>query len=181
MSWLIQLNEPFLTLAGWQVSIRELILLAGGLFLFLKATYEIRQQIADGRSDPPQPKAKKYGAASAILQIIALDMVFSLDSVITAVGMVESVWIMVASVLISIVVMIAFASRITKFVDRHPSMKMLALAFMALIGAFFVADAFGLSIHSGYLYVAMGFALSVELLNIRARERRHRDDHDSGG
>jgi predicted tellurium resistance membrane protein TerC len=157
------------------VSGQDLILLVGGLFLIGKATVEIHHKLEGGESpagQQPDPTRMKKAAAtltSVLVQIMLIDIVFSLDSVITAVGMVESIWIMVAAVLMAVGVMIAFVNQISDFVERHPTIKMLALAFLILIGVLLVAEALGRHIERGYIYFAMAFSLVVEVLNMRSR------------
>ena len=176
--WIIQLTEPFATVLGVEISGKSLILLAGGLFLIAKATKEIHHMVEDGGSTAHDPHArpglKKQAATmgAVLLQILLLDLVFSIDSVITAVGMTSNYWIMATAVVISIAVMIAFAGPIANFVKKHPTMKTLALAFLVLIGVLLVADGAGAHLPRGYIYFAMGFALCVELVNMKAGHRR---------
>lgn len=175
ISWIMGLTKPLFTALGHAVSGRDLILLIGGLFLIAKATNEIYHKVeSDGEEQAGEGKATKVGVI--ILQILALDIVFSLDSVITAVGMVppEQVWLMVTAVLISVAVMMVFAKSISSFVLAHPSVKILALSFLLLIGVLLVADGFGQKISKGYVYFAMAFSLGVELLNMRFRAKRTR-------
>ncbi len=173
ISWVMGLTEPLFSLLGHAVSGRDLILLVGGLFLLGKATWEIHDKLegADGHGDGSG--AKKYASFGAVLlQIAALDLVFSLDSVITAVGMADRIEIMIAAVVIAVVVMMIFAGTISRFVERHPTLKMLALAFLILIGAMLVLEGFGKHVEKGYIYFAMAFSLTVELLNMRFRKVR---------
>ncbi len=151
------------------VSWRDLILLGGGLFLIFKSVKEIDHHMS-GHSEPGR-SVKKVSFTSAIVQIVLLDLVFSLDSVITAVGMADDLSVMVAAVIIAIVVMMVFAGKISRFVDRTPTVKMLALSFLLLIGVMLVAEGFGTHINKGYVYFAMAFALLVEILNLRARAK----------
>jgi len=167
LSWVVRLTQPLLTVAGREFAGRDVILFAGGLFLLAKSTWEIHENL-EGESS----RARGKPAASfpgAILQIMLLDIVFSLDSVITAVGMARQVGVMVAAVVLAVVVML-FASRpIAVFVDRHPTVKMLALSFLLLIGFSLVAEAFDQHIPKGYIYFAMGFSVFVEMINLRVR------------
>ena len=170
LSWLMRLTAPLFTVLGEEISGRDLILLVGGLFLIAKSVHEMHAKlegpdVADAGS---VPKAAAVGAVLA--QILALDIVFSLDSVITAVGMASQLWVMVTAMLISVGVMLIFAGAIGNFVDRHPTVKMLALSFLLLIGVMLVAEGFGQHINKGYIYFAMAFALGVELLNMRLRK-----------
>ena len=169
IGWVASLTSPLFHIIGHGVSGRDLIMLVGGLFLIAKATYEIHHKI----EGPDAEKEIKRTAASfqaVILQILAIDIVFSLDSVITAVGMAQHIEIMIAAVVISVLIMLVAAGPISKFVHQHPTMKMLALAFLLLIGVMLVADGLGQHISKGYIYFAMAFSLGVELLNLRARK-----------
>ncbi|HSZ83332.1 MAG TPA: TerC family protein, partial [Polyangia bacterium] len=167
---------PLFHLLGNGFSGRDLVLLGGGLFLMAKATHELHGQLnqvaADAAGTPAGAGASGFGATLA--QILALDIVFSLDSVITAVGMARAVVIMIAAMMIAVGVMLVFSEVISDFISRTPSIRVLALAFLLLIGVLLVADAFGHHIDRGYVYFAMGFALAVELINMRARKRSTR-------
>lgn len=177
ISWVMGMKEPLFTVFEHPVSLRDLILLVGGMFLIAKATHEIHEKVAldsDG-GDPTKVKAPKHTTLKhALIQIIMIDLVFSLDSVITAVGMVDQVWIMIAAVIISVLVMIAFANWISDFVAAHPTFKMLALSFLVLIGCLLVAEGAGQHIPKGYVYFAMGFSLFVEMLNQRMSKKASR-------
>jgi len=168
LGWIMSLTQPLFSVLGKAFSGRDLILLLGGLFLIAKATYEIHHKLED-----PGPQAEAGRAARSIktvvLQIIALDIVFSLDSVITAIGMAKHLAIMIAAVVAAVGVMLVFAGRVSGYIERHPTIKMLALSFMMLIGVVLVADGLGQHIQKGYIYFAMAFSLFVELLNIRMR------------
>ena len=169
LSWIIQLEEPLFTLpvVNQGVSGRDLILLAGGLFLLGKSTYEIHHRL---EGEEEHTDTKTYPSlTSIIIQILLLDIVFSLDSVITAVGMVNELAIMIIAVVIAIAVMLAFAGPIANFVNRHPTVKMLALSFLLLIGFTLVAEGFHTEIPKGYIYGAMAFSVFVEMLNLRIR------------
>mgnify|MGYP001551383936 CR=1 FL=1 len=165
ISWVVTLTEPLFEIAGHEFSGRDLILIGGGLFLLGKATWEIHGRMEG--DDHVRDTGKVTSFWSVIAQIMVLDMIFSLDSVITAVGMVDEVWVMITAVIISVIVMLLASGYITRVIDRHPTLKMLALAFLLLIGFTLVADGMGQHIDKGYIYAAMGFALLVELLNIR--------------
>jgi predicted tellurium resistance membrane protein TerC len=170
LSWIMGLTAPLFTVLDFDVSGRHLILLAGGAFLVAKSTHEIYEKLEVETEAPP-----RSGGASAfkliLVQIVALDVVFSLDSVITAVGMAQELAVMVAAMVIAVGVMLVFAGAIGDFVNRHPSMKILALSFLLLIGVMLVAEGVGQHISKAYIYFAMGFSLSVELLNLRLRKR----------
>jgi len=178
LSWIIGLTAPLFTVWGQSVSGRDLVLFIGGLFLIAKSTHEIHGSLEGEEGH----EAKKVYAsfASVIVQITLLDIVFSLDSVITAVGMVNNLWIMVAAVIIAIIAMMMFAGPIGSFVQRHPTVKMLALAFLLLIGFTLIAEGLHQHIPKGYIYFAMAFSVFVEFLNIRLRKKSKPVDlHDA--
>jgi len=172
LSWIMGLTEPLFSIpiAGNQVSGRDLVLIVGGLFLVAKSTMEIHEKLEGHEGEKSERVAHSY--ASVLAQIMALDIVFSLDSVITAVGMVQHVTIMIAAVVAAVLVMMVFAKSIGDFVSRRPTVKMLALAFLLAIGMMLITDGFGHHVPKGYIYFAMAFSLFVELLNIRYRKRR---------
>jgi predicted tellurium resistance membrane protein TerC len=173
LSWVIGLTAPLFTIIGNEISGRDLILLLGGLFLIGKATFEIHEKLEGAEGHASGAVAAGTATFGAIIvQIVLLDIVFSLDSVITAVGMVDEVWVMITAVLIAIGVMMLSAKAISDFVNRHPTVKMLALSFLLLIGMALVAEGWELHIPKGYIYFAMGFSVFVELLNLRMRGRR---------
>jgi predicted tellurium resistance membrane protein TerC len=168
ITWVMGLTEPLLSILGKGFSGRDLILLGGGLFLIVKATREIHENLEVVHHERKAPSGS--GAFGIILvQILALDIVFSLDSVITAVGMAQHISVMVVAMVIAVGVMLAFSGSIAAFVNRHPSMKMLALSFLLLIGVVLVADGMGQHVGKGYIYFAMAFSFLVELLNMRVR------------
>ena len=169
LTWVMGLVEPLFTIFGQHVSGRDLILLVGGLFLIFKSTHEIHGSLEG--SEGEASRRVYAGFAGVIVQIMLLDIVFSLDSVITAVGMVDNVWIMIAAVVVSIVAMMIFAGSIGAFVQRHPTIKMLALSFLLMIGATLIAEGLEFHIPKGYIYFAMAFSVFVEMLNIRLRKR----------
>lgn len=171
ITWIMGLTRPIFAVGGHPVSGRDLVLLVGGLFLIFKATLEIYDKVEGEPHAPPAAGAAGTFAA-VVIQIMLMDVVFSLDSVITAVGMVDEVWIMVAAIVIAIVVMLMAMNAVSDFVDRHPSVKILALAFLLLIGIVLVADGMGQHVPKGYIYFSMAFALGIELLNMRFRRRR---------
>ena len=169
ISWIIGLEEDLLPLGRFHFSGRDLVLIAGGLFLLWKSVHEIHQKL---EGEEGQASVKVAGAFwSVIVQIMLLDIVFSLDSVITAVGMVEHIEIMIAAVVIAAVVMVFTSTPLGNFVERHPTIKMLALSFLLLIGFTLVAGGFRVEIPKGYIYFAMVFSVLVELLNLRVRQR----------
>jgi len=170
LSWIIGLTEPLFQIFGFELSGRDLILLFGGLFLVGKATYEIHQRL-EGEEGHASAQVKA-SFSSVIFQVLLLDVVFSLDSVITAVGMVDELAIMIAAVVIAAIVMIISADPIGNFVERHPTIKMLALSFLLLIGFTLIVEGLHQHIPKGYVYFAMGFAVFVEMLNLRLRGRR---------
>jgi len=174
LSWMMGLTRPLVHLpfAGG-VSGRDLILLLGGLFLIAKATWEIYDKVEGGKHASAD-RAARRGFASVVVQIMILDIVFSLDSVITAVGMVNDLAIMIAAIVIAMAVMLFAMEPVNGFIDAHPSLKILALSFLILIGVVLVADGLGQHVAKGYIYFAMSFSLAVELLNIRYRGRRTR-------
>jgi predicted tellurium resistance membrane protein TerC len=164
----MQLDEPLFHLLGHDFSGHSLIMLGGGLFLIAKATYEIHEKV-EGHAEHKGAARAAASFASVIVQILLIDLVFSLDSVITAVGMARSIPVMIAAVIISVAVMLAFAGKVSSFVERRPTVKILALSFLVLIGVLLVAEGFGKHLEKGYIYFAMAFALSVELVNLRVR------------
>jgi predicted tellurium resistance membrane protein TerC len=168
LSWLVGLTRPLLSVLGQEISGRDLVLLLGGLFLVGKSTYEIHDKLEGEEGHGSRRVAPSL--ASVLVQIMLLDVVFSLDSVITAVGMVNQLTIMVTAVIIAVGIMMMFADPVSDFVHRHPTVKMLALSFLLLIGVMLVAEGFHQHVGKGYVYFAMGFSLFVELLNIRMRK-----------
>jgi predicted tellurium resistance membrane protein TerC len=169
LAWIIRLTAPLVTIAGQALSGRDLILIVGGLFLLAKSTYEIHDKLEGGAGHTAGRAAVSF--AGTIVQIMLLDIVFSLDSVITAVGMVDRVGVMIAAVVIAVGIMLVASGPISTFVDAHPTVKMLALSFLLLIGLGLLLEGFDQHIPKGYLYFAMGFAIFVELLNLRLRSR----------
>jgi predicted tellurium resistance membrane protein TerC len=170
--WIMGLTKPMFAVLGHSVSGRDLILLGGGLFLIAKATHEIHekvQDVADHASSVRVGKPPSY--RSALIQIALLDIVFSLDSVITAVGMANEIWVMVTAVVIAVGVMMVFSGWVSDFIDRNPSIKMLALAFLLLIGVVLMAEGLHQHIPKGYIYSAMAFSVFVEILNMKTRKR----------
>ena len=169
LAWIVGLVAPLFTVMGQKISGRDLILILGGLFLIWKSTGEIHQSL-EGAAEHG-PSAVKATFASVILQIMVVDLVFSLDSIITAVGMVDDVKVMIAAVVASVALMMMFAGPIGRFVSDHPTIKMLALVFLVVVGVVLVAEGFDHHVPKGYVYFAMAFSLGVEMLNIRMRKR----------
>jgi predicted tellurium resistance membrane protein TerC len=174
--WLTKLTAPLFTFLGRDISGKGLVLLAGGLFLLWKSVHEIHGSLegedhseSDEKSGEGRPR---ISVASVIAQIIVIDIVFSLDSVITAVGLVQNVYIMIAAVILAMIVMLIFAGAISDFVNRHPTIKMLALSFLLLVGVVLVADGLGHHIEKGYIYFAMSFSFAVEMLNLKLRKKK---------
>jgi predicted tellurium resistance membrane protein TerC len=170
ITWVMRLTAPLFTVVGQDISGRDLILIVGGLFLLAKSTHEIHEKLEGEEGAASAKVVASFGAI--IVQILLLDIVFSLDSVITAVGMAEDVAVMILAVIIAVGVMLVSASAISDFVERHPTVKMLALSFLLLIGVSLVAEGFDQHIPKGYIYFAMFFSVFVEMINLRVRGRR---------
>lgn len=169
LAWIVGLVTPLFSMFGQSISGRDLILILGGLFLIWKSTTEVHQSLEGGHTQ--QTSAVKATLVSVLLQIMVIDLVFSLDSIITAVGMVDDVRVMIAAVVVSVLLMMLFAGPIGRFVSEHPTIKMLALSFLVVVGVVLVAEGFEHHVPKGYVYFAMAFSLAVELLNIRMRKR----------
>ncbi len=172
ISWIMGLTAPLFTALGNEISGRDLILISGGLFLIGKSTHEIYDKLEVPHEEDQSEKGGTGKFMVVLVQILLIDIVFSLDSVITAVGMAKHVIVMIVAMMIAVGVMLAFAESISGFVNRHPSMKILALAFLILIGVMLTAEGFGQHVGKGYIYFAMAFSLLVELLNMRFRKKR---------
>jgi len=172
ISWIAGLTEPVFTVADNKLSWRDLILIGGGLFLIWKATTEIGESLEGEPAHHADPKTGTASFGGVLFQLVLLDIVFSLDSVLTAVGMANDISVMVAAVVIAVGVMLVASGPLATFVHKHPTVKMLALAFLLLIGVTLIADGFGFHIDKAYIYVAMGFSVFVEALNLRARRKR---------
>jgi predicted tellurium resistance membrane protein TerC len=169
IAWIIQLTEPFFTVFNHPFSGRDLILAGGGLFLIFKATREIHERL---EGEEGHVSARVAPSVAAVIgQIMLLDIVFSLDSVITAVGMADDLAVMIAAVVIAVGVMLFSSGAVSRFVDAHPTVKVLALSFLLLIGCSLIADGFGVHIPKGYIYFAMGFSVFVEVINLRASKK----------
>ena len=175
LSWIVGLVAPLFTVLGQEISGRDLILIVGGLFLIWKSTSEIHQSLEG--EEGHASSAVKATFAAVIVQIMLIDIVFSLDSIITAVGMVNRIEVMVAAVVLSVALMMAFAGPIGRFVSDHPTIKMLALSFLVVIGVVLIAEGFDHHVPKGYVYFAMAFSVCVEMLNIRMRRRATRPAH----
>lgn len=173
LAWIIGLTQPLFTMFDHQVSWRDVILILGGVFLIVKATHEIHGSL-EGEEEVSAAGKAAASFVAVVSQIAVIDIVFSLDSVITAVGMVKELWVMVTAVVIAMVVMLVAADPLANFVSSHPTVKMLALSFLLLIGTALIADGFGVHIPKGYIYTAMGFSVLVEVLNLVARRRKER-------
>jgi len=174
LSWLARLTAPLFTVAGMEVSGRDLVLIVGGLFLLWKATTEIGEQM-EGPTDEEGMKVKVVTSyLGAIVQIMLIDIVFSLDSVITAVGMTNNLPVMVTAIVIAVFTMMVFSAPLSRFVDRHPTIKVLALAFLLLVGVALVGEGLDFHIPKAYLYFAMAFSVGVEMINLRVRARHSR-------
>lgn len=172
ISWLVGLTDPLFSVADHAFSWRSLLLIGGGLFLVYKGTSEIHERVEGGHEPAGAAAAGKVTFIGVITQIILLDIVFSLDSVITAIGMANQLWVMATAVVVSVVLMLAVSGPLSAFVQRHPTVKMLALSFLLMIGMVLVADGFDVHVPKGYVYAAMGFSVAVECLNLMVSSRR---------
>ena len=172
ITWLIGMTRPLFTLFEHGFSARDLILAAGGLFLLAKSTSEIHHKIEDREEGEKSSKGKKASISKVILQIILLDIIFSFDSILTAVGLTQQLLIMIIAVVIAMLVMMAFAGAISRFINKHPTLQILALSFLILIGLMLLVEAFGYHIPKGYIYFSVAFSLTVELLNMRFRKKK---------
>jgi predicted tellurium resistance membrane protein TerC len=174
IAWIIGLTRPLFEVLGHAVSWRDVILIAGGFFLLYKGTREIHERL-EGEAPPEAASRARTSFGGVVVQIMLLDIVFSLDSVITAVGMANELWVMATAIIIAVVIMLGASGPLAAFVDRHPTVKMLALSFLLLIGMTLVADGAGFHVPKGYIYAAISFSVAVELLNqLAARRRRTR-------
>ncbi|TSA34941.1 MAG: TerC family protein [Verrucomicrobiaceae bacterium] len=175
ISWMAGLTNPWITVFGHGLSGRDLILVVGGLFLVAKSTSEIHGKLEGEEGHGPGAAAASF--AAVLIQIMLLDIVFSLDSVITAVGMVNNIPVMIGAVVISVIFMMFFSGPISRFVEAHPTIKMLALSFLLLIGVTLIADGFGQHVSKGYIYFAMGFSVFVEMLNLKLIKKSQKPVH----
>jgi len=169
LAWIVKLTTPLFTALGHPVTGRDLILIGGGLFLLAKSTIEIHEKLEGDEGHGSRRVMASF--LTVIIQIMLLDIVFSLDSVITAVGMVDELWVMITAVIVSVGIMMAAAESISAFVHKHPTVKMLALSFLLLIGMSLLLEGFGQHIPKGYIYFAMGFSVFVEMINLRIRAK----------
>jgi predicted tellurium resistance membrane protein TerC len=169
VSWIIGLKQPFFTLADFEISFRDAILIAGGLFLIGKSVTEIHAKLEGHGEGESEIKVLKL--RGAIIQIILLDIVFSFDSILTAVGIVENIYIIITAIVISLAVMLAFSGTLSNFINKHPTMKLLAISFLMMIGLVLVIEGLHIHVPKGYIYFAMAFALSIEVLNMKIRKR----------
>lgn len=172
LSYVMHLEQPLFEVLGQKITGKELVLLLGGLFLLYKATKEIHERVDGPLSEHEIANVKATSVAAVIFQILLLDLVFSIDSVVTAVGMAQHLWIMVAANIIALGVMLVAAKSIAEFVDQHPTVKILALSFLLMIGLLLVAEAFEVHVPKGYVYFAMAYSVGVELINIRIASKR---------
>lgn len=171
ISLIMKLTEPLFTVFSNDISGRDIILIVGGLFLLAKSTFEIHDKL-EGEDHDSSVKKKKISFSGVIIQIMILDIVFSLDSVITAIGMTDMLWVMITAVIVSVIFMMFTAGAVSDFVHKHPTIKILALSFLLLIGIVLVAEGFDQHIAKGYIYFAMAFSVFVEMINIRIRTRK---------
>jgi len=180
IQWVLSLHQIVFTLPGWtlkteesrEISWKDLILIAGGMFLIAKSTFEIHHKLEDHSKEQPDNEAEKNGKSKflmVLIQIAILDIIFSLDSVITAVGMVQHLGVIVVAMVLTVLIMLCFARSVSNFVEKHPTLKVLALSFLILIGMVLVAEGMGQHIDKGYIYFVMGFSFTVEMINLRVR------------
>lgn len=174
VSWLIGLQKPIVTIGAYELSFRDLILIAGGLFLIAKSTSEIHAKLEGENDGGKKPKVLSF--TNAIVQIIIIDLVFSLDSILTAIGLVEEVMIIIIAIVISLAVMLIFAKTISDFIARHPAMKVLAISFLIMIGTLLVVEGLHVHVPRGYIYFSMAFALGIEILNMKIRKKTIRSE-----
>jgi predicted tellurium resistance membrane protein TerC len=171
IEWIIGLTKPIFTINDFAFSFRDLILIVGGLFLIAKSTSEMHKKLESSEAEE-KASLRKHTLSSALIQIMLLDLVFSLDSIITAVGLVDQVYIIVIAIVISMGVMLAFSKSISEFINKHPTMKLLAVAFLLMIGTVLVIEGLHVHVPKGYIYFSMAFALGIELLNMRIRKKQ---------
>lgn len=172
ISWIVQLTEPIITVMDFELSFRDLILIVGGLFLLAKSTSEIHEKIEGDAEGEGKENAVKLTLQKAIVQIVLLDVVFSFDSILTAVGLSDQVLILILAVIIALLVMLIFARKVSDFVNRNPTVKMLALAFLIMIGTLLILDGFHFHVPKGYIYFSLAFSLFVEFLNQKIRKKK---------
>jgi predicted tellurium resistance membrane protein TerC len=174
ISWIAQLKEPLVQILSFDLSGRDLILIAGGFFLLAKSTTELHSKVSGAHDENEMHKvgSKKLSLSGAIIQIVLLDIVFSFDSILTAIGLSDSILIMVTAVMFSIIIMLIFAEKVSRFVNNHPTVKVLALSFLLMIGMLLFADGLHAHVPKGYVYAALAFSLFVEFLNLRMRKNK---------
>ncbi len=175
--WLVKMSQPLITIGGFGLSIRDLFLFGGGAFLIAKATQEIHFEVEEGEAELRASRSSVATLHGVVLQVGLMDIIFSLDSVLTAIGLTTRLWVMALAITCSILVMIYASESVSKFIEKYPTVKMLALSFLILIGMVLVADSFSFHVPRGYVYFAMGFSLSVEALNLLRSARRKREKH----
>ncbi len=174
ITWLVGIEKTLFSLFSIDFNVRDLILIAGGIFLLYKSTTEIHNKL-EGEEESHESKSKRITFKAVIIQILLLDMVFSFDSILTAVGLVDNIWIMVVAVIISMVIMIISANKISNFINEHPTVKMLALSFLLLIGVLLFIEGFSVHVPKGYIYFAIFFSLLVEMLNLKMKKNKKKD------
>ena len=174
LAWIVTLTRPLFEVAGLGISWRDLILMAGGVFLLVKATHEIHNEVEGGDEEAEEGGKVARGFGATVAQIAVIDIIFSLDSVITAVGMADQLWVMVLAVVVAMLIMLAASTPLAEFVSTHPTVKMLALSFLLLIGVVLIADGLHFHIPKGYIYFSLAFSIAVEALNHVVRKRRRR-------
>lgn len=170
VGWLISLQQPLFSIGKYDLSFRDLILLVGGLFLIWKSTTEIHARL-EGGGHSAATSTRELTFRNAIIQIVLIDIVFSFDSILTAIGLVENVWIIGIAIVVSLIIMLVFVTRITTFINSHPAMKLLAVAFLFMIGTLLVVEGLHVHVPKGYVYFAMAFAIIIEILNMRIRKK----------
>lgn len=172
LTWIVKLTNPLFTVFDHGISVRDLILISGGLFLIAKSTSELHSKVMGGEDEEAMKKQGTLTVASGIFQIILLDMVFSFDSILTAIGLSDQIIIMVTAVLISLVIMLVFVEKISSFVNKFPTVKILAISFLLMIGTLLVLDGVHVDVPKGYIYFSLAFSLFVEFLNLRIRKKK---------
>jgi predicted tellurium resistance membrane protein TerC len=170
VGWLIGLQKPLFSIRDFNISFRDVILLAGGLFLIWKSTTEIHAKL-EGAGHSTSTSGRMLTFRNAVIQIVLIDLVFSFDSILTAIGLVENIWIIAIAIVVSLIIMLVFVTRITTFINNHPAMKLLAVSFLFMIGTLLVVESLHVHVPKGYIYFSMAFALIIELMNMRIRKK----------